>query len=79
MTGSNPQRLRDLRGDRAWSIRRLAEESGVATQTIVRIEAGQDMRPSTVAKLAAALGVEPMVIQEYRAQRERDNETAAQD
>ena len=79
MTTEHPQRLRDLRGDRAWSIRRLSEEAGVATQTIVRIEAGQEMRPSTVAKLAAALGIEPMALREYVDQRERDNETTVQD
>lgn len=79
MTTGEPRRLRDLRGDRAWTIRHLAGVAGIATQTIVRIEAGQDMRPSTVVKLATALGVEPMGIREYVEQRERDNETAIQD
>lgn len=65
------RRLIDLREDRAWSIRRLAGEAGVAPKTIMRIEAGQDIRPASVARIAAALGVEPMTIQEYREQRAR--------
>lgn len=79
MTVEQPKRLRDLRGDRAWSIRRLAELADVSTQTIVRVEAGQPLRPSTAGKLAAALGIEPMALTEYVEQRRRDDETAGQD
>lgn len=66
-----PRTLLDLRASRAWSIRRLADESGVATKTIMRIEAGQDVRMASVARIAAALGVEPMAIREYVDQRAR--------
>ncbi len=79
MSVEEPRRLRDLRGDRALSIRGLAGLAKVTTQTIVRIEAGEPMRPSTIAKLAGALDVAPMVILEYVQQRQRENETAAQD
>lgn len=72
MTVADPERLVDLRGDRAWSIRRLSEESGVATATIVRIEAGQHVRPASILRIAQALGVEPMAIREYVEQRARE-------
>ena len=53
----------DLREDRAWSIRRLAAEATVAPNTVMRLEAGEDVRPSLIARIAHALGVEPMAIQ----------------
>ncbi len=71
MTIAEPRRLVDLRADRAWSIRKLSEDSGVATATIVRIEAGYDVRPVSILRIAQTLGVEPMAIQEYVDQRER--------
>ena len=56
----NVEKLRELREDRALSMRELAERSGVAHQTIYRIERGQkNVLPRTVRRLAAALGVEP--------------------
>ena len=57
----DPHKLRQLREDRAYSLRELAELSGLTENTIWRIEAGQRTRPypSTVRKLAQALGVEP--------------------
>lgn len=77
---TTPARLVDLRRDRGWSIRKLAEESGASTRTILRIEAGGDVIPSSIRKVATALGVEPLDILEYSQQRarERQSETTAQ-
>ncbi len=53
-------RLREIRQRRALSLRDLGALSGVAYDTIHGIETGQQQpRPSTVRKLADALGVEP--------------------
>jgi transcriptional regulator with XRE-family HTH domain len=52
--------LRALRLDRALSQRDLAAASGVAQATINRLELGHRAAyPSTVRKLASALGVDP--------------------
>lgn len=54
------KRLRTLRLRRALSQRDLAARAGVSQVTIVRLERGEaEPRPSTVRKLAAALGVDP--------------------
>ena len=53
------KRLRRLRLERAMTQRELCERSGVTQVTIVRAERGEDTRPSTLRKLAQALGVEP--------------------
>ncbi len=54
------ERLRELRRERALALRELGELSGVSLQTIWRIEAGrQGAHPTTIRKLAQALGVEP--------------------
>jgi transcriptional regulator with XRE-family HTH domain len=51
--------LKDLRRQRGWSQKDLAEESGVGQDTISGIESGRhEPRPSTLRKLADALGVE---------------------
>jgi transcriptional regulator with XRE-family HTH domain len=53
-------RLRAIRERKALSQRELAAKAGVSPVTVARIETGQDEPyPSTVRKLAAALGVEP--------------------
>ncbi len=53
-------RLRAVRERRALSQRELAELAGVSRVTVIRIESGlDDPYPSTVRKLANALGVEP--------------------
>jgi transcriptional regulator with XRE-family HTH domain len=55
----NAQRLRELRRERALALRELEEISGVSLNTIWRIEAGrQGAHPSTIRKLAGALGVD---------------------
>jgi transcriptional regulator with XRE-family HTH domain len=47
------------RRDRALSLRELAARAGVSQNTIFRLEHGAIAHPSTVRKLAAALGCEP--------------------
>lgn len=51
--------LRRLRVRSALSQRDLADLAGVTQTTIVKAEAGNEVRPSTVRRLAKALGVEP--------------------
>ncbi len=54
------QKLKNLREDRVLSQRELAREADLAYGTVWRIENGfPQARPSTIRKLAAALGVEP--------------------
>ena len=55
----NVQRLRELRRLRVLTLRELEEESGVSYNTIWRLENGhRQARPSTIRRLAVALGVE---------------------
>ena len=54
------ERLKQLRRERALSQRDLSRMTGVAFDTISRLETGkQEAQPKTIRKLAAALGVEP--------------------
>jgi transcriptional regulator with XRE-family HTH domain len=54
------ERLRALRQRRVLSQRELAKLAGVAYRTVQQVEAGEvTPHPSTIRKLAAALGVEP--------------------
>jgi transcriptional regulator with XRE-family HTH domain len=56
----NVQTLRKLRQMRVLTLRELEEERGVSYNTIWRLENGyRQARPSTIRKLAAALGVDP--------------------
>jgi transcriptional regulator with XRE-family HTH domain len=58
--GINATRLRELRLERALTLRALGEISGVAYDTINKLElARRPAHASTVRKLADALGVEP--------------------
>lgn len=60
MKGRLVKRLQELREERAYSQRALAEASGVSAGTILRLEKGQRAAyPMTVRKLAQALGVTP--------------------
>ena len=53
-------RLRRLRRERALSQRELSRMTGIAFDTISRLETGkQRAQPRTIRKLAEALGVEP--------------------
>jgi len=56
-------RLREVRHRFAFSQEELANKSGVARSTIIKLEAGRDAWPSTVRKLAQALGVKPADLQ----------------
>lgn len=61
------QKLRQLREDRALSMRELADLAGVGHNTIYRIERGQtNTLPRTVRRLAEALGVEPKELRPER-------------
>jgi transcriptional regulator with XRE-family HTH domain len=54
------KRLRHLRLDRVLSQRELSSMTGVAFDTISRLETGkQRAQPKTIRKLAKALGAEP--------------------
>ncbi len=54
------RRLRELRVERALSLRALGERSGVGFATINNLENGnRPARLATIRKLAEALGVEP--------------------
>jgi transcriptional regulator with XRE-family HTH domain len=55
--------LKPVREDRGWSQRALAAKSGVAQNTITQLERGErKAMPSTIHKLAEALGVDPPVL-----------------
>ncbi|MGF1472007.1 MAG: helix-turn-helix domain-containing protein [Rubrobacteraceae bacterium] len=51
--------LRRLRLEAALTQRELATQAGVSQDLITRVENGRKPHPTTVRKLAAALGVEP--------------------
>jgi transcriptional regulator with XRE-family HTH domain len=54
------ERLKQLRRERALSQRDLSRMTGVAFDTISRLETGkQEAQPKTIRKLAEALSVEP--------------------
>jgi transcriptional regulator with XRE-family HTH domain len=53
-------KLKELREDRAFSVRDLAQEANISTDTITALEKGRRKAwPRNVRKLADALGVEP--------------------
>jgi transcriptional regulator with XRE-family HTH domain len=53
-------RLRQLRQERALSLRELGERSGVAFDTINKLENEyREAQPRTVRRLAEALGIAP--------------------
>ncbi len=55
----NVHRLKELRTLRALTLRELGQQSGVSYATIWRLENGhKEARPSTIRKLAHALGVD---------------------
>ena len=63
-------KLRELREERAYSLRELAELSGVNYRTIHRLERGDTgAQPRTIRRLAEALGVEP---RELRSKKKED-------
>jgi len=59
-TAVDGARLRRLRQERALSLRELGEMTGVAFDTINKLELGRrEAQPRTIRKLAGALGVAP--------------------
>src|SRR5918911_4167652 len=59
--------LRRLRQQAVMSQQQLADESGVARDTISKLETGQRRAyPTTIRKLATSLGVEPRELVEER-------------
>ena len=57
--------LRDKRLEHAWSQQVLAEKAGVGIQTVSAYEQDPPTKlpkPSTVLKLANALGIQPLVL-----------------
>jgi len=53
-------RVREERVKRFWTQEKLAQEAGLSSRQVVRIEANEvEPRFSTILKLAATLGVEP--------------------
>jgi transcriptional regulator with XRE-family HTH domain len=60
-------KLRELRIRRLLSLRELAKRASVAQRTIVEAEAGRQVpRPATMRKIAAALEVDPLEVNEFR-------------
>jgi transcriptional regulator with XRE-family HTH domain len=54
------QKLKRLREDQVLSQRELARKAGLAQGTVWRLESGfPEAHPSTIRKIAGALGVEP--------------------
>ena len=54
------EKLRELRTDRALSLRELAAASGLSHNTIWQLERGEgNAHPRTIRKLAEAFGVTP--------------------
>jgi len=54
------ERIRTCREQREWLQRELAEAAGLPVRTLGRIERGEvDVRLSTLAKIAKALGMSP--------------------
>jgi len=56
------RRVRALRYQHALSQIDLAARAGVDRFTILRLERGSPVRPSTIRKVARALGVQPTAI-----------------
>jgi transcriptional regulator with XRE-family HTH domain len=58
-------RLRALRERKVLTQQELADKAGITRATLSRLEAGaENPYPSTIRKLAAALGVEPETLME---------------
>ena len=53
--------LKELREDRAYSVRELAQKAGISHTTLWKLETehGRDVHPRTVRLLSEALGVTP--------------------
>ncbi len=70
--------LREARLAKFWTMKQLAQEAGVALSTVYYLETGRkSAHLSTMQKIAAALGVEPLTIDEFRKAWERNLEGKA--
>jgi transcriptional regulator with XRE-family HTH domain len=59
--------LKQARAARMLTIRGLAQEAGVSTQTVHEVESGKrSPRFGTIKRLSAALGVDPAEVVEFR-------------
>jgi transcriptional regulator with XRE-family HTH domain len=71
-------RLRTLRERKPMTQEELAEAAGINRVTLANIESGRaDPRPTTIRKLAAALGVEPAVLMGPEPESESDGQGKA--
>jgi transcriptional regulator with XRE-family HTH domain len=52
-------KLKELRRQKVWTIEQLASKASVSKNTISKAERGGSVYPSSVHKIASALGVEP--------------------
>lgn len=60
MTDEFPNRIRELREARGWSLQELGEAAGTSAQQVFRLEKGQrQLDIEWIAKLSKALGVQP--------------------
>jgi DNA-binding XRE family transcriptional regulator len=57
-------KIRELRHQKFMTMAELAQEAGVAFQTVVRVEHGNPAKAGTIRKIAKALGVEPSELAE---------------
>jgi transcriptional regulator with XRE-family HTH domain len=55
----NVEALKELRKQRVWTVVDLAEHAGVSKNTVSRAERGGSIYPTSIRKIARALGVEP--------------------
>jgi transcriptional regulator with XRE-family HTH domain len=59
--------LEQVRRERLLTIRALAKDAGLSTRTVLQVEHGERRpHPGTIKKLAAALGVGPAEVREFR-------------
>lgn len=55
----DPEALLRARLSACYTQRELAQKAGVRRETVARLEAGAPARPSSVRKIADALGITP--------------------
>lgn len=55
------ERVRAARAAHNWSQRDLAEAARVAPNTVGAIEAGREVRPSSMSRVEQALGLDPII------------------
>ncbi len=78
MKGVGMATLREARLAKFWTMKQLAQEAGVALSTIYYLETGRKAAHlSTMQKIATALEVEPLAIDEFRKAWERNLEGKA--